>query len=123
MKKVLLFVFLLITLFLIFSVWWMFQEETVQTSTSPDGRYLLVVLTRNLDSYFPIMPGQGSDVECFVELRKTKRGDIILRKSVDMLQNVDNIQWDVDRVWINSCCAILYNGEPIGLWCQSDYRF
>lgn len=43
-------------------------------------------------------------------------GQIILRKDVDMLQNVEHIQWDADKVWINTRSAISYEGNAIGIW-------
>jgi len=114
-RKILGLALFVVGLFLIFCAMWVFQETTIRASNSPDGRYLLVVLKRNLDS-LPVMPGQGSDVRCFVELRRRGNGQLILRKDVDMLQNVEHIQWESDRVWINSHSAISYEGKLIGIW-------
>ena len=106
---------LVVGLFLIFCARWMFQETTIRVSNSPDGKYALSVIKRNIDSV-PVMPGQGSDVKCFAELRRRESGQIILRKVVDMLQNVEQIKWDADKVWINPHCAISYEGKVIGNW-------
>ena len=92
---------------------WMFQENTIRVSNSPNERYSLSVIRRNLDS-LPVMPGQGSDVKCFVDLRKKENGQLILRKSVDMLQNIEQIQWGDGEVWINPHWAISYEGTVIG---------
>lgn len=97
---------------------WIFQETTIRASNSPDERFMLAVIKRNIDS-LPVMPGQGSDVKCFVELRRRDDGQIILRKEVDMLQNVEQIEWDADKVWINPHCAISYDGNLIGIWQDS----
>ena len=94
---------------------WACQETKICVSNSPDGRYVLAVTKRNLDT-LAVMPGQGSDIKCFVELRRRGDGRMILRKGVNMLQDVEHIRWDVDRVWINSRCAIQYDGEVIGNW-------
>jgi hypothetical protein len=97
---------------------WMIQENTIRVSNSPNERYSLSVIRRNLDS-LPVMPGQGSDVKCFVELRKKENGQLILRKSVDMLQNIEQIQWGDGEVWINPHWAISYEGTVIGNWQES----
>ncbi len=89
---------------------WALQEKAICAINSPDERYVLTVFKRNIDS-FPVMPGHGSDVRCIVELRRRGNGQLILRKDVDMLQNVDHIQWDADRVWINPHSAISYEGK------------
>ena len=59
----------------ILCVIWMFQETTIRVSNSPDERYFLAVIKRNLDS-LSVMPGQGSDVKGFVELRKKESGQV-----------------------------------------------
>ena len=92
-----------------------FQETTIRVSNSPDERYSLAVIKRNVDC-LSVMPGQGSDVKCVVELRKRENGQIIIRKNVDMLQNVEQIQWGEGTVWINPHCAISYDGKVIGNW-------
>ena len=115
MKRTILVLGLLVGVLIVSCAIWAFQETTIRASNSPDGRYVLVVIKRNLDS-LPVMPGQGSDVKCFVELRRKDDVQIILRKEVDMLQNVEEIKWDVDRVWINSHCAISYDGKVTGNW-------
>ena len=94
---------------------WACQETKIRVSNSPDGRYVLAVTKRNLDT-LTVMPGQGSDIKCFVKLRRRGDGRMILRKGVNMLQDVEHIQWGVDRVWINSRCAISYDGKVIGNW-------
>ena len=114
-RKILVLALLAVGFSLILCVMWMFQEATIRASNSPDGKYSLVILKRKLD-FLPVMPGQGSDVKCFVELRWREDGKIILRKDVDMLQNVEYIQWDADRVWINSHSAISYEGKQTGIW-------
>ncbi|MBP5320542.1 MAG: hypothetical protein J6334_06110, partial [Kiritimatiellae bacterium] len=111
-------VLFIVALFVFICVMWMFQEMAICSSDSPDGRYVLVVMKRNIDS-LPVMPGQGSDVKCFVELRRRVDGQIISRKTVDMLQKVEHIQWDADKVWINPRCAISYDGKAIGI-CQDS---
>ena len=117
-NKILLLVLFIVALFVFICVMWMFQEMAICSSDSPDGRYVLVVMKRNIDS-LPVMPGQGSDVKCFVELRRRVDGQIISRKTVDMLQKVEHIQWDADKVWINPRCAISYDGKAIGIWQNS----
>ena len=115
MKRTILLLGSLVVVLVLCCTLWAFQETTIRTSSSPDGRYVLVVSKRNIDS-LPVMPGQGSDVKCFVELRRREDWQMILRKGVDMLQNIEHIQWDADRVWINSRYAITYEGNVIGEW-------
>lgn len=93
---------------------WMFQESTVRVDNSPDGRYSLVVLKRNLESIIPVAPGQGSDAKCHVELREQGSGRLIFRKEVAMLQDVGQIQWERNKVWINPRFAISYDGSDLG---------
>ena len=114
--RILLSVFLVVALIVFVCAIWMFQETTIRVSESSDGRYVLVITKRNIDSFLSVMPGQGSDVQCFVELRRMDDRQIILRKNVDMLQNINHIQWDADKVWINTRSAISYEGNAIGIW-------
>ena len=114
--RILLSVFFIVALIVSVCAIWMFQETTIRVSYSPDGRYVLAITKRNIDSFLFVMPGQGSDIKCFVELRRMDGGQIILRKDVDMLQNVEHIQWDADKVWINTRSAISYEGNAIGIW-------
>lgn len=93
---------------------WMFQETTVRASQSPNGQYLLVVLKGNWESILPVMPGQGSDAKCHVELRDRESGRRLVRKEVAMLQDVQQIQWEHDKVWINPRFAIPYDGSDLG---------
>jgi len=93
----------------------MFQERTVFASKSPDSKYMFAVLQRNLE-YLPVMPGHGSDVECLIELRTCEEGILLFRDNVDMLQNIEQIRWETDKVWFNSRCAIRYDGAKIGSW-------
>lgn len=96
-------------------VGWMFQERTIFTSESPDGKYMVSVLKRNFEC-LPVMPGHGSDVKCSIELRTYDEGRLLLRDNVDMLQNIEQIRWETDKVWFNSRCAIRYDGAKIGSW-------
>ena len=98
---------------------WLFQENTIRIDNSPNGRYSLFVIKRNLDG-LSVMPGQGSDVKCVVELREREDGKIILRKTVNMLQNIEQIQWETDAVWINPHCAISYDGGIVGNWQEEN---
>lgn len=93
---------------------WLFQETTVRVDKSPDGRYSLVVLKRNLESIIPVAPGQGSDAKCNVELREQESGRLIFRKEVPMLQDVGQIQWERNKVWLNARFAITYDGSDLG---------
>lgn len=93
---------------------WLFQETTVRVDKSPDGRYSLVVLQRNLESIIPVAPGQGSDAKCNVELREQGSGRLIFRKEVAMLQDVGQIQWERNKVWLNARFAITYDGSDLG---------
>ena len=93
---------------------WMFQETTVRASQSPNGRYLLVVLKRNWESILPVMPAQGSDAPCHVELREQGSGRLIVRKEVAMLQDIQQIQWEHNKVWLNPRFAIPYDGSDLG---------
>ena len=114
--RILLSVFLIVALIVSVCTIWMFQETTIRVSESPDGRYVLAITKRNIDSFLSVMPGQGSDIKCFVELRRMDGGQKVLRKDVDMLQNIKHIQWDADKVWINTHSAISYEGEALGIW-------
>ena len=95
---------------------WLLQETVVHISFSPDGKYSLSVLERNLDRILPVMPGQGSDGKCCVELRETASRRTIARKDVAMLQLIERIRWDLTGVWINPRCAISYDGTIVGTW-------
>lgn len=110
--------FSILTVILVLSILlatWMQHETVVSVSHSPDGQYLLVVLKRNVLS-IPVMPGQGSDAECSVELREKGSCRLIARKKVALLQNIEQIQWAAGKVWINPHCAISYEGSALGIW-------
>ena len=115
MKRTIIVLSLLVSVITLCCLIWMLQETAIYASNSPDEQYVLVVMKRNIDSYL-VMPGQGSDVKCFVELRSRVDGQIILRKDVSMLQNIEHIKWDADKVWINSHSAISYDGKLMGIW-------
>ena len=114
MKTMLLFFLVGASMVAILCAIWMFQETTIRVSNSPDERYSIAVIRRSLN-VLPVMPGQSSDVECFVELRKENK-QVIIRKDVDMVQDIEQIQWGDREVWINPHCAISYDGKIIGDW-------
>lgn len=94
---------------------WLLLEYPIMACTSLDHRYSFTVLRRNIDR-FPVMPGQGSDIGCFVELREIHNNRLIFRGKLNMLQEIEEVRWETDSVWINRLKAISYNGLRIGDW-------
>lgn len=62
------------------------------------------------------MPGQGSDVRCFVELREVQSQRLIFRGELNMMQEIEEIRWEADMVRISRFKAISYGGIKIGNW-------
>lgn len=113
-KKVVL-TFSLILVVAILGWTWLQMESPVMLCNSLDHRYSLVVKKRNADSVFG-MPGQGSDVRCFVELREVQSQRLIFRGELNMMQEIEEIRWEADMVRISRFKAISYGGIKIGNW-------
>lgn len=64
---------------------------------SPDGKYKIVVLRKS--SFFGSSPGQGGDSPGEVRL-VNENGDVLNKTDVEMVQLVENVQWDDKKVYI-----------------------
>ncbi|MCC6132917.1 MAG: hypothetical protein IT186_23550 [Acidobacteria bacterium] len=64
---------------------------------SPDGRFQVVVYA--VPSLLPVMPGQGGDASGFVRLEKAP-GKVLQQKNVSMVNSIDQVKWEKDRVVI-----------------------
>ena len=74
-----------------------FHSYEYNTILSPDGKYKLVVYGTKV---FPmIMPGAAGDVPGFVRLYKAD-GVLLNQKDVDMVQLIDEVEWDEKKVYI-----------------------
>lgn len=62
---------------------------------SPDGRFRVVVYA--VPSLLPVMPGQGGDSSGFVRL-VTAAGTVLQQKNVAMVNSIDQVKWEKDRV-------------------------
>ena len=65
---------------------------------SPDGRFKVVIFS--VPSLRFAMPGQGGDAPGFVQLIDTKTGRVLHERNVDMVQNIDQMDWSPDSVHI-----------------------
>ena len=64
---------------------------------SPGGEYRIVVYS--IPSLLPMMPGHGGDASGFVRLYN-RAGGILQEKPVDMVQSIQTVEWETDRVRI-----------------------
>ena len=70
--------------------WWRPRPEEYRRYSSPDGQFQIVVF-RTPSSF--AMPGQGSDVPGYRQLRDARTGRVLRQRGVEMVQLVDRIEW------------------------------
>lgn len=73
------------------------RTSVYATFTRPDGHYRVVVLRRTV--WPSVMPGQGGDAPGTVQLLD-RRGKLLHRAEVEMVQLVDQVEWSDRKVWI-----------------------
>jgi hypothetical protein len=92
-----------------FLIWMFFpKRHTISESyrikyTSPDGKYVVSVYPRYshfMGKFFPVMPGQASDLPGVVCLFDAKTGKLLYQKRVEMVQNIDLVYWSPTNVEI-----------------------
>lgn len=113
--RTMVYVFSFVFLIAAFFTYWLLKEEPVKVYLSPDSMYSLTLLKRNIDSG-PVMPGQGGDVSCITELRDLCDKRLIFRGRLSMIQEVEGVRWDSDKVMINRMKGISFRGSQIGEW-------
>jgi hypothetical protein len=72
------------------------RETEYRRFDSPDGRYHVSVYRRSVAA---AMPGQSGDAPGTVRLHD-KSGRVLQEAAVDMVQGVDQVDWEVRRVHV-----------------------
>jgi hypothetical protein len=73
------------------------RAEEYRTYASPDGRFKMVVYRIPTAS---AMPGQTGDAPGFVRLYEQKTGRVLYQKDVEMVQNIDQVEWSSTNLFI-----------------------
>ena len=76
-------------------VWHRVAIQEYHSFSSPDGRFTVSVFR---DGSLFAMPGQAGDSSGVVVLSDRKTGRIIQRRSVDMVQRIDQVLWSSTNV-------------------------
>ena len=75
------------------------MSEAYLSSTRPDGKYRVVVSKKTSLFKLGSGPGSGSDAPGVVRLFD-QQGKLLQETKVDMVQQVENVEWGVKSVYI-----------------------
>ena len=84
------------------------------TYVSPDKTKRLELYS--IQTYYYSLPGQAGDNPCLIVLVDLSRGREVFRRTVSMIQLVDNVHFGDKGVSINDCDGIFYSGKTWGDW-------
>lgn len=73
------------------------RAEEYKSYTSPNGRFKVVVY--RIPTQFA-MPGQAGDAPGFVRLYDQRMGRVLQEKDVEMVQNIDQLEWSATNLHI-----------------------
>jgi len=77
---------------------------------SPNGKFFVIVEKNKTHLPSIMMPGQGSDSPGTAMLAN-KKGEILDKKDVEMLQLINNIEWHPNRATIMLGVDLFYSRE------------
>jgi hypothetical protein len=88
---------LLLAAVLVFGLraWRRAPAEEYRTFAGPDGRFQIVVYRVPMNF---ACPGQGSDAPGYLQLRDGRTGRVLRERAVEMVQQVDQIDWSPTNV-------------------------
>ncbi len=73
------------------------KKEEYREFKSPDGKYKIIVFYH--PSWFAVSPGQAGDNPGTIQLQD-ERGKVLKETEVEMVQLVDNVEWQDKKVYI-----------------------